>query len=484
MTSVRARSETPGQVGAPDLCRITVLARHTEVDLALPLDVPVALLLPGIVDLVAGHRPDNDFDATPERTEPDGWALARIGRAPLSGALSLDEHGVRDGEILVLEDAGSPAPPPLFDDVMYSVAASDRTTTPWGAGPSGLVAAVLGPVALAAGCVPLLFLPDGASRLALGAVCAALSLLVLLTAGILARLHDDRRTATALLWCTFPLASTAGALLVPGDAPAPRLVLAAALTGAVAVLAVRVTRIGLAPYTAVAATAAGVVVTASLASTTDLDARALGAGTVVAALLLAGTAPRLAAMLAKLPIPPVPAPGAPLEPESTDSSSVSGLPSPAELEDRADRARSALTGIVHAVVVLTAGGAWCAAFPWDGEVFVPAVALAVASAVVLVFRGRTYTATAQAAPLVAGGAVLLLGLLVGAAASGALPPWAVFASATGLACAGFLFGVVAPRRTFTPVQRRIAEIAEYATIATVVPLACWVAGVYAAIRGL
>lgn len=43
---------------------------------------------------------------------------------------------------------------------------------------------------------------------------------------------------------------------------------------------------------------------------------------------------------------------------------------------------------------------------------------------------------------------------------------------------------VAPRRTFTPVQRRIAEIAEYATIATVVPLACWVAGVYAAIRGL
>ncbi|MCW3470369.1 type VII secretion integral membrane protein EccD [Rhodococcus pyridinivorans] len=483
MTSVRARSETPGQVGAPDLCRITVLARHTEVDLALPLDVPVALLLPGIVNLVAGHRPDNDFDATPERTEPDGWALARIGRAPLSGALSLDEHGVRDGEILVLEDAGSPAPPPLFDDVMYSVAASDRTTTPWGAGPSGLIAAVLGPVALAAGCVPLLFLPDGASRLALGAVCAALPLLVLLAAGILARLHDDRRTATALLWCAFPLAATAGALLVPGESPAPRLVLAAALTGAVAVLAVRATRIGLAPCTAVAATAAVVVVTATLASTTELEARALGAGTVVVALLLAGTAPRLAAMLAKLPIPPVPAPGAPLEPE-TPESSVSGLPSQAELEHRANRARSALTGIVHAVVLLTAGGAWCAAFPLDGDVSVPAVALAVASAVVLVFRGRTYTATAQAAPLVAGGAVLLLGLLVGAAASGALPPWAVFASATGLACAGFLFGVVAPRRTFTPVQRRIAEIAEYATIATVVPLACWVAGVYAAIRGL
>ncbi|WP_232284693.1 type VII secretion integral membrane protein EccD [Rhodococcus sp. R1101] len=484
MTSVRARSETPGQVGAPDLCRITVLARHTEVDLALPLDVPVALLLPGIVDLVAGHRPDNDFDATPERTEPDGWALARIGRAPLPGALSLDEHGVRDGEILVLEDAGSPAPPPLFDDVMYSVASSDRTATPWGAGPAGLLAAVLGPVALAAGCLPLLSLPDGVSRLVLGGLCAVLPLLLLLAAGILARLHDDRRTATALLWCAFPLASAAGALLVPGSSPAPRLVLAAALTGTIAVIAVRVARIGLASCTAVAVIAAGAGVNAVLASTTDLEARALGAGTVVAALLLAGMAPRLAGMLAKLPIPPVPAPGAPSESETSEDGNISGLPSPAELEHRADRARSALTGMVHAVVVLTAAGAWWAAFPWGGEVFVPAVALAVAAAVVLVFRGRTYTATAQAAPLVAGGAVLLLGLLASASATGVLPPWAAFTAATGLASAGFLFGAVAPRRTFTPVQRRIAELAEYATITTVVPLACWVAGVYAAIRGL
>ncbi|MEU5842964.1 type VII secretion integral membrane protein EccD [Rhodococcus sp. NPDC047139] len=484
MTSVRTRTETAGRVEAPELCRITVLARHTEVDLALPLDVPVALLLPGIVDLVAGHRQDNEFDTTPERTQPDSWGLARIGRAPLSGALSLDEHGVRDGEILVLEDAGSPAPPPLFDDVMYSVAASDRTATPWGAGPSALIAAFLGPAALTVGCAPLLFLPDGAVRLVTGALCAALPMLLLLAAGILSRLHGDRHTATALLWCAFPLAFTAGALLVPGGSPAPRLVLAATLTGAVAMIAVRVTRTGLAACTAVATIATGVVVTAALASTTDLDARALGAGTVVAALLLAGCAPRLAGMLARLPIPPVPAPGAPLEPESTDDGATPALPSPAELEHRAEQARSFLTGIVHAVVVLMTGGAWCAAFPWGGENFTPGVALAVAAAVVLLFRGRTYTASAQATPLVAGGAVLLIGLLVVAAASGMLPPWAVFASAACLACAGFLFGVAAPKRTFTPVQRRIAEITEYATVATVVPLACWVAGVYAAVRGL
>ncbi|WP_241386068.1 type VII secretion integral membrane protein EccD [Rhodococcus sp. CH91] len=484
MTSVRARSETPGQVGAPDLCRLTVLARHTEVDLALPLDVPVALLLPGIVDLVAGHRQDNDFDVTPERTEPDSWVLARIGRAPLSGAASLDEQGVRDGEILVLQDAGSPAPPPLFDDVVYSIAASNRTAIPWGPEPAGLVAAVLGPAALVAGCTPLFFLPDGAGRSVAGGVCAALSLMLVLAAGILAGLHHDRRTATALSWCAFPPAFTAGALLVPGQDPAPRLVLAAVLTGAVAVVAVRITRLGLATCTAVATTSAGVLVTGVLASTTGLGPRALGAGTVVAALLLAGSAPRLAGILAKLPIPPVPSPGARLDTEAAEDGTASGLPSTAELERRAEQARSILTGLVHAVVVLTAGGAWCAAFPWEGQIFLPGPVLAVAAGIVLVFRGRTYTAAAQAVPLVAGGVVLLLGLIAGAAATGALPPWAVFVSASALACAGFVFGTVAPRRTFTPVQRRLAEFAEYATVATIVPVACWVAGLYAAVRGL
>jgi Flp pilus assembly pilin Flp len=43
--------------------------------------------------------------------------------------------------------------------------------------------------------------------------------------------------------------------------------------------------------------------------------------------------------------------------------------------------------------------------------------------------------------------------------------------------------VVAPRRSFTPVQRRAAEVVEYAVIATIVPLACWVTGLYAAVRG-
>ncbi|UYP17982.1 type VII secretion integral membrane protein EccD [Rhodococcus sp. Z13] len=492
MTSVRVRSGPAGSVGAPALCRITVLARHTEVDLALPVDVPVALLLPGLVDLVAGHRRDNEFDATPERTRPDAWTLGRLGREPLSGALTLDEHGIRDGEMLVLGDAGSPAPPPLFDDVMYSVAASDRESVPWGSGPAGLIAAILAPLTVAVGCAPSLFLPDGITRIVTGVVCAALSLVLVPTSAILTRLHGDDRTATAVGLCSLPTAFTAGAVLVPGGIGAPGLLLGATLTGVVAVFALRVVRTGVTVFTALAAISAALALGSVLATTLDVGVRALGAGGVVAAVVLAGLAPRLAGVAARLPIPSVPAPGAPLDPETTgDGTAGSGatgsgteLPSLDELEARAARARAYLTGVLYAVVALATAGAWLAALPVDGDPFLPGIGLGVAAAAVLMFRGRTYTAAAQAAPLVAGGAVLLLGLLAGAAVFAVAPPWVVFGAAVTSACGAFLLGVVAPRRTFTPVHRRIAEIVEYACIAAVVPSACWVADLYSAVRGL
>ncbi|OOL27126.1 hypothetical protein GQ85_40740, partial [Rhodococcus rhodochrous] len=94
-----------------------------------------------------------------------------------------------------------------------------------------------------------------------------------------------------------------------------------------------------------------------------------------------------------------------------------------------------------------------------------------------------YTDARQATLLVAGGAAVPVGLLGAAAVSGSAPPVVVFALALAVATAALVFGVVAPRRAFTPVQRRAAEVVEYAVIATIVPLACWVTGLYAAVRG-
>ena len=462
-----------------------MLAQHTEVDLALPLGVPVALLLPGVVDLVASHRSENRFDVTPERVDPGTWTLARIGRAPLSGALSLDEHGVRDGELLVLADSGSPAPPPLFDDVMYAVAVAgkDRLRR-WGAAPAGMLATVLAPLSLAVGCYSLFHLPEGPNRIAAGAVTAVVSVLLLLAATIASRGHGDPETALLPALSALPAAFTAGALLVPGSLGPSHLLLGAVLVAAVAVTALRTAGVGATIFTGVAAVAAGAAVALTFSTTIGVGLHALGAGAVMSALLLAGTAPRLAAVLARLPVPPVPVPGTSLDPVAPDPDSAAPLPSFEELDARIGRARAHLTGLVYAVVVLAAGGAWSAAFPIAGVVPWPGVSLAVVTALVLMFRGRSYTSSTEAVPLIFGGTAILMVLIAGATVHTPVPPWFVAGVALALFAGTIVFGAVTPRRQFTPVQRRVAELTEYTLIATVVPLACWVAGLYSAARGL
>lgn len=481
-----ASTDAARSVGAPDLCRITVLTRHSQVDLALPLGVPIALLVPGIVDLVASHRTDNDFDTTPDQVEPDRWTLARLGRAPLSGALALDEHGIRDGELLVLENVDAPSPPPLFDDVMYHVAVADRDRLRrWSAPAAQLVAAVVAVLAVIVGSAALLQAPAGNIRAIAGAATATLAVLLVVAAAVLHRGYHDRGTALLLSVCAIPAAFTTGLLLVPGDYGLPHVLLGSVLTGAVAVVVLRVAAVGTATFTGVTTVAAITAVAATVAVCLPVPVAAVGAGLVLAGLLTATFAPRIAMMLARLPLPPVPAPGTSLDPVVIDPDDANPAPTFDELEAGAASARSYLTGLVHAVVVVTAAGAWCAAIPRAGDgISWPGVALACAAAITLMFRGRTHAGAQTAAPLVLGGGVILVGLLAGAAVTGTAPPVALFSAASVLLVGALVFGVVAPRRTFTPVQRRIAEIVEYAVVATIVPLACWVLGLYSAVRGI
>ncbi|MFE3028391.1 EsaB/YukD family protein, partial [Nocardia tengchongensis] len=65
-----------GTVRAPDLARVTILAKHTQVDMAIPVDVPVALIIPSLVDMVDQHNRANDFDLDGEPVEPHEWVLA------------------------------------------------------------------------------------------------------------------------------------------------------------------------------------------------------------------------------------------------------------------------------------------------------------------------------------------------------------------------------------------------------------------------
>ncbi|MFI6045091.1 type VII secretion integral membrane protein EccD [Nocardia sp. NPDC051321] len=473
-----------GIVRAPDLARVTILAKHTQVDMAIPVDVPVALVIPSVVDMVAQHSRTNDFDNEGERFEPAEWVLARIGHPPFSNSLSLGEHGVRDGELLMLESASHTAPTPLFDDIMYNVAIADtdhyRSWTPKVARITGSVLAAL---TMLVGCLGLLLSTGSLPYWVSGSVALAVTILLVVAAMVLSRMYGDTSTALVLGGCALPTAFTAGMLYVPDHYGWPNLLLGSVLFGATAVLAWRVSGVGLALFIGATTLAVYAVPAALVGLLTAQPERAIGAG--AAALGLAGLAmgPRISMLLAKLPLPPVPSPGTPIDPTEDDPDDHRALPTMEALRVKSERARMYLAGLVAATTVVTVVGALAATDPMADDPYWQGIGLAIVCAAVLMFRSRTYAGAEQAVVLIAGGAGIVLIMLVGAGFE-MEQPLAVFGAAMVILIAALILGIIIPNQSATPPMRRGVELLEYAFVAAVLPLVFWVAGLYSLVRGL
>jgi hypothetical protein len=93
--------------------RVLVYSHGAGADLALPGDVPVAVLLPELHDLLTGLG-----------LRPRGAvALAPPGQGPLDGSKTLHQSGVRDGAVLTLVTAGVRLRAPALIDPAVAVAA-------------------------------------------------------------------------------------------------------------------------------------------------------------------------------------------------------------------------------------------------------------------------------------------------------------------------------------------------------------------------
>ncbi|MFQ6393055.1 type VII secretion integral membrane protein EccD [Nocardia sp. KC 131] len=473
-----------GIVRAPDLARVTILAKHTQVDMAIPVDVPVALVIPSVVDMVAQHSRTNDFDNEGERFEPAEWVLARIGHPPFSNSLSLGEHGVRDGELLMLESASHTAPTPLFDDIMYNVAIADtdhyRSWTPKVARITGSVLAAL---TMIVGCLGLLLSKDALPGYVSGSMALAVAILLVVAGMVLSRMYGDTATALVLGGCALPPAFAAGMLLVPDDYNWAHVLLGSVLVGATAILAWRVTGVGLALFIGASTLAVYAVPAALIGLLTEQSVRAVGA--IAAALGLGGLslAPRVSMLLAKLPLPPVPSPGTPIDPTEDDPDDHRALPTMDALRVKSERARMYLGGLVAATTLVTVAGALAAADPNAEDPYWQGIALALVCAVVLMFRSRTYAGAEQAVVLIAGGASIVLMMLVGAGI-GMEQPLVVFGAAMAILVAALILGIIVPNQSATPPMRRGVELLEYAFVAAVLPLVFWVASLYSLVRGL
>ncbi|NLU81761.1 type VII secretion integral membrane protein EccD [Rhodococcus sp. HNM0569] len=472
---------------AADLCRLTILSEHSQVDLAVPFAVPLAILIPGIVDTIRNHHRDNDFDHSAEQYEPSEWVLAKIGQAPLSSTLTLHEHGIRDGDLLVLESADNTAPPPLFDDIMYSVALADadkdREWSPAWARRLGSI----GALALSTMSSLALVWSEAGENGFVAAIATLVTALLFLVAGaVTGRVYADAASSLVLGTCAIPPALAAGMLFVPGDPGAPHVLLGAALVAVTSVLAVRLSGVGLTTFTTAAVVASVTVIAALVATLFDAaGTHEVGAGVAAGGLIVLALSARISILFAKIPLPPVPAPGTSVDPSEDDPDDERRTLSFDALTERAARARNYLTGLVLAGTILTVAGAALAARGENaGEVYWPGVCLALSCTVVLLFRGRTYSSVKQAAPLVGGGIVLLTVLLAGAALTSSLYAIGVYAIAFACVIGALTLGFVVPQQSFSPVMRRAAELLDLAFIASVIPLVCWVTGLYLLMRGL
>jgi type VII secretion integral membrane protein EccD len=434
-------------ISGPSLRRVSVHADAGEVDLALPDNVPVADLMPSIAEILAGPGYRYDLIA-PYRLvsgATPGWDSSK----------TLAQNGVRDGAVLLATCGGAEPAAPRFDDaaeaVAHAVCAVARPLTPKAA---RLHRALLGSWPAAVAALLLLCTTGGDHHDSAAAVAAGVACLSLVAA-VAARRGDGSVTVVTLaLWAT-GFAAVAGFLAVPGDAVAPKAVLAAAAAAAVSVLAIRIH--------------GGTVVFTTLA--------------ITAALVAVGA---FGSMLCALPLQVVGALGAAmslvaLQASAWASVTVGGLsPRPRREATAPDapviRAHGALKSLVAALSITCALGGigtvigTCVGAPrCGGAVFAATIGAA------LLLRARSHTDRFQVWALSLAGIVTLSAALVAATVVSRCSPLGAAVLAGAALC-----GLCAPAPIPSPLMHRFIELAEYLVLTAVAPLTCWLCGLFGA----
>ncbi|MFC3964573.1 type VII secretion integral membrane protein EccD [Nocardia jiangsuensis] len=473
---------------------MSVIGGNTQLDVGLPATVPIASFMGDLVALIESRDPapvDAEDGGAPLRSAH--WTLARLGRDPIPPSRSLGEAEVYDGELLVLRAVDAKEAPALFDDVIDAVSRLTHdgfhSWSPAAARWTGLVgAAGISVLAL------LLFLLDRGNGGGIAAPFIAVGAAAAGTAGavVAARRYADERTGVWLSLCALLLFFGAAALFVPGELGSPHLLLGFAVTLVLSVALYRATAVGATLCAAVVTTSVFGGIVAAVRMIWDPALPKIAAGLLVGGIALISMVPRLAALLARLPVPPVPTAGAAIDPadhehrptiEGIGAIGATALPSAAGLGRRAEAANRYQTGLLIGCALAALLGALGAADPlghlrWQG------LTLAVIAAIILCLRGRAFADLAQAGTLIGAGALVVVGLLTGLALGDTGLALLTGGLLLAFGAAAVAAGVIGPHLEITPVTRRFGEIFEYLLICSVVPLVLWIMGVYSMARNL
>ncbi len=506
MTATVAPPTSSGTApGRPSTTRVTILTGRRMTDLVLPSAAPIETYVDETVSVLADILADTPQDVLAgfDFKTQGVWSFARPGAPPIKLTDSLDDAGVVDGSLLtVVSVSRTERYRPLVEDVIDAIAVLDETPE----FDRGALYRFVGlALPLAALMITVVAVLSWASTgrdwwwaVALGVLGVAL-----MGASMLAQKRfDNVNMAESLLVASIVTLAGAVVLAVPlpegvDSLGAPQVAGAAALV----LLLVLGTRGGPRRRAEVAAFLAVV----ALASTIAAVAFGYGwnnwvpPGAIAFGLIVVTNAAKLTVAVARIALPPIPAPGETvtndelLDPVTTTDASeesetwqaiIASVPSSAaRLTERSRLAKRLLIGFLSAGALILAVGS--VAVIVQGHFFVHSMVVAGLVTMLCGFRSRLYAERWCAWALMAAAVAIPTGITVRLCLWYPDKAWLLLAGYTALVLvAVIIVGASDGVRRISPVTKRILELLDGATIAAVIPMLLWIAGVYDVLRNL
>jgi len=472
-TSVQPSEATKPASGAGEMCRLTICGPHSRIEIAVPVHIPIADLMPTLL----GHL---DPALATSGLGHDGWVLQRLGEPPLDEDMGTSTLGLFDGDVLHLRPRDDQIPMVAFDDIVDGVhtglsARSDR----WRPQLTRRLLLILSGAAATAAVLLVLTAGSGLQV----AVCAGVLAVALLAAAAAAvRALGDRTAGLMLAYTGLGFAAAAGLavpaldrapLAAPGVFTAPGVLAAGAclaVAAGLARLAVGVDSL----FTALGGATAFGGLAALVPVLTDTPSAGVAAGALSLALIVTRFVPVWSARSAGITVEPVPRTHAEFQ-QNIDPQPSDVVLAKAERADRYLTATLRALGIVCAVSLVVVAGTpgWMTA------------TLAGCGAAVLALQSRELAATAhRLAALVP--AVLSVPALIIALATSYGPVVRLGVTVGCVLLAGVLLATAKslPTARLVPRWGRWGDLLHWLTALAVVPLALGVLGVYGWVREL
>ncbi|MGV0815333.1 type VII secretion integral membrane protein EccD [Mycolicibacterium boenickei] len=475
MTGVEELREVRVVSAAPDAIRVSVVGGRTQLDVALPADVPVAAFLPELARMVKSRDTERDADIADRDERRTFWVLSRGSKADataLNPDRTLRAAGVQNGELLRLSARRALSPPALYDDVVDAAARLNRASyAAWDATAAGMMA-FAGLWLCSAVLVLFLLTPELSRHRGVIATAAALTVVVLVAGAALVRRVLGRADIAAAVGP--PVIAIGTALGWVLAAPHGEVGLACACAVLVGLTATCNRVIGAGHWSYVAA-AVPLGVGAAAFSGLALGAPVAVVATVAVVVAVFGclVVPALTARLDQYPVPAVGASRAddPFTTSVAEASPDTPMPSAEQVWARVHAAvltRSGLLAGAAAVALIGAAVLMRVHTGWAAFVFV------VVCAAVLALRSRRLATWPERVALGVPALALVMVSCV-QAQSGVWPLQLTGVVVLGvLAVGGVLMTVVGGGRRL----RMVAVYLEYLATVAVIPLALWPLGLY------